>query len=658
MCRFSLGLAFSCIATLLFSTSAHAAEPQFQKIRLTDSFLSEGATFADFNHDGHTDVASGPYWYEGPDFTKRHEFMPVHHWNPAHEYSDAFLMYTGDFNHDGAPDILVVGFPTRDARWYENPKNNNADSHWVEHPIVDNHLDDECPLLIDLFKNGTPCLVSPVNGPLGYLTPDPADANKPWIFHPVSGNRHYGPFTHGLGVGDINGDGRLDILVHNGWYEQPEKLDDAKPWTFHPVDFNTGGAQMLVYDVDGDGKNDVITSLQAHGFGIAWFKQLADGKFEQHLITNTLSEKGTNDILFSQPHSLALADVDGDGLMDFVSGKRRFAHGDHGDPDPLADPVLYWFQLVRTPGEEPKFVAHLVDKQTGVGTQVTAADLNNDGKTDILVGNKTGTTVFLQTAAGASAAAVSTAPLFPDPYIARKVLVFSMTKAFHHDSIPAGHKMMTELGERSKEFTAVVSDDLSNFDPDKITQFSAICFLSTTGEIPFTDEQKKAILDNISSGKIGFVGIHSATDTLYNWPEYNKLIGAYFDGHPWNANTTVTLRREVDNPITAPFPPEFKLTEELYQMKDYDRANCDVLISLDPSKNDMTLPGMHRTDNDFPVSWIKTYGEKGRVFYTSLGHNDAIYERHDYEDHILAGLKWVLRDYDLDVKSHPLPASK
>lgn len=630
---------------------AWGADPEFKKIRLTNDFVSEGATYGDFNKDGHTDVAAGPYWYEGPDFSKRHEFMPARTWNPAHEYSNAFLMFTGDFNHDGWTDILVVGFPTQDARWYENPQ--GKDGHWTEHPIISTHLDNESPVLVDLFQDGHPVLLSNVNGPVGYLTPDPSDVNKPWIFHAISGDVGMKSFTHGIGVGDINGDGRLDILMHNGWWEQPEKVEEGKHWTFHPFMFGPAAAQMFAYDVDGDGKNDVITSIHAHGYGIAWFKQLPDGKFEKHLIVGTPTEPGAAGIVFSQPHALAFADIDGDGTPDLICGKRRFAHGDHGDEDPLADPVTYWIKLEK--GPQPKWTAHLLDKQTGVGTQVVAADLNDDGKTDVLVGNKMGTTIFLQMAAGAAAAAGDNPPA---DHASRKLLVFSMTKAFHHSSIPLGQKVVSELGAQSKEFTAVVSEDLSNFDPDKIKEFAGVCFLNTTGEIPFSDEQKKGLLDFVSSGH-AFIGIHSATDTLYQWPEYGDIIGGHFDGHPWTADMTETLRVEEKNPITAPFPSDFPITEEIYQMKaPYDREKCDVLISLDTAKTGMNRSGIHRTDGDFPVCWIKSYGDKGRVFYTSLGHNETVWERADYQQHLLAGIRWALGDYDLPIKPHPLPSEE
>lgn len=643
-----------CVLGALVGGSALAEQrqaPQFGKVRLTDAFHSEGAHFADFNKDGRVDVTSGPYWWEGPEFTKRHELMPVKAWDPAKEYSNAFLAFAHDFNADSWPDILIVGFPTKDARWYENPR--GKESHWAEHPVRNVGIDNESPVLADVFNDGRPVLVSNVQGKLGYLAPDADDPTKPWAFHPVSEKSDFPGCTHGLGVGDVNGDGRNDLLAHLGWWEQPAGgRDVSTPWAFHAADFGPGGAQMLVYDVDADGRNDVITALQAHGYGVAWFRQAPDGSFARHPITGSPQDPGPLNVVFSQPHALALADVDGDGLMDVVTGKRRFAHGDKGDPEPTAPAVTYWFQLRREPGKTPAFVPHLLDDYTGVGTQVVAADLNGDSKNDVLVGNKLGTTLFLQGAAGAAAAANPAADK-----ASRKVLVVSMTKGFRHSSIPIGLETVKALGEQSKAFTAVLSDDLSHFDPEKIREFSAIVFLNTTGELPMTDAQKQAFADFVSSGK-GFVGIHSATDTFYQWPTYGEMIGGYFNHHPWNANDTVTVRVEKRNALTASFPDEFQLTEEIYQIKEpYDRSKCDVCLSLETTRTDMTKKNVQRTDGDFPISWIKPFGS-GRVFYTSLGHNEALYKREDYQKHVLEGIKWALGDTDLKPEPHPLPKAK
>ena len=141
------------------------------------------------------------------------------------------------------------------------------------------------------------------------------------------------------------------------------------------------------------------------------------------------------------------------------------------------------------------------------------------------------------------------------------------------------------------------------------------CSSTPPGRSRLPRRRRRALTDAVSSGKVGFVGIHSATDTLYQWPAYGEMIGGYFDGHPWTADTTVTIRKEEENAVTKPFPQQFQLTEEIYQMKEYDRSKCDVCMSLDTTKTDMTRQGIKRTDGDFPVSWVKTYGKGARVLH-------------------------------------------
>jgi hypothetical protein len=153
---------------------------------------------------------------------------------------------------------------------------------------------------------------------------------------------------------------------------------------------------MHVRDVNGDGRNDVITSLDAHGYGLAWFEQQSDGSFIERVILNPQPDKDAAGASFSQLHAVAMADIDGDGLDDIVTGKRRWAHGINGDAEPNAPPVLYWFRLERDDRGGATFVPHLIDDDSGVGTQVTVADLNADGRPDIVVANKRGVFTFMQ----------------------------------------------------------------------------------------------------------------------------------------------------------------------------------------------------------------------------------------------------------------------
>ena len=190
----------------------------------------------------------------------------------------------------------------------------------------------------------------------------------------------------------------VTLFVANGWWEHPESIAGDPEWKFHPAAFGGGGAQMYAYDVNGDGLNDVITSLQAHGYGLAWFEQYREGgeiKFRQHLIMGSEPKENRYGLKFSQLHAIDLIDMDGDGLKDLVTGKRFWAHGPGGDAEPDAPAVIYWFKLVRHADKSTDWIPQFVDDDSGVGTQVLAMDINGDKLPDIIVGNKKGTFVHL-----------------------------------------------------------------------------------------------------------------------------------------------------------------------------------------------------------------------------------------------------------------------
>jgi hypothetical protein len=264
--------------------------------------------------------------------------------------------------------------------------------------VID-QVGNESPAFVDINSDGVPELVYiAADGRLGWAGPDPADPTQPWIFHPISPYVNYGVFTHGLGVGDINGDGRPDILEENGWWEQPASLVGDPVWKFHPVPFGPG-AQLYAVDLDGDGLNDVVASV-AHSYGLFWFQQvLQDGQisFCKHVIMGDPNNPNRYGVSFSELHAVVVTDIDGDGIPDIVTGKRHWAHGPNGDVDPNGPSVLYWFKTVRT-DEGVDFIPYLIDDKSGVGTQIfvgDVGDVDGDGRPDVVISNKLGT-FFMQ----------------------------------------------------------------------------------------------------------------------------------------------------------------------------------------------------------------------------------------------------------------------
>ncbi len=424
MMKFSLAIAGIVLAGALAQAADQGADT-FRMIQITDQFWCEGAYYGDFNHDGVQDVCGGPFWWAGPDFKQRHEFRPATKTSKikksdgteitipgykgalGHEndYSDDFLTFVYDFNQDGWDDIIVYGFPGTAVFWYENPqgkKNDDGNEHWAPHKAID-VLDNESPAFGDLTGDEKPEIICNSGGYFGYASPDWSHPDQPWTWHAITPKGPWQRYTHGLGFGDVNGDGRADIIEANGWWEQPASLAGDPVWANHPFPFapGTGSSQMYAYDFNGDGLNDVLTALAPHGYGLAWYEQIkADGKisFKQHLIMGKKPEDNAYGVKFSQPHAIDLVDMNGDGVKDFVVGKRFWAHGPEGDEEPNAPAVLYWFQTVRSADKTAKFIPHLIDNDSGVGTQVAAADLNGDKRPDVIVGNKKGVFVFLQEA--------------------------------------------------------------------------------------------------------------------------------------------------------------------------------------------------------------------------------------------------------------------
>ena len=386
-----------------------AAAPAFETQKLSGEFFAEGAAAGDFNKDGHGDVVGGPYWYAGPDFKERTAFYKTEAFPPK-KYSQMFNAWAFDFNRDGHDDILRVSFPGKYACWHENP-GGDGKGEWKEHRVAD-IVENESPQFGDIDGDGQPELVYSLGQRFVYAKFDPANPTAKWAEHWISGEKTTGTkYTHGLGLGDVDGDGRVDLLDKDHWWQQPDSLDGDPLWKEHRFQFTAkGGADMFAYDFDGDGDNDIFTSIAAHGFGLKWFEQAEreDGKkfFKPHTITGDTVAESPAGVAFSQAHAAQLVDMDGDGVKDLVTGKRWHAHGGR-DPGAGQPAVLYWFKVVRGgKSGEAKFVPHLIHDDSGVGTQFVVSDINNDKLPDVVVSSKKGTFVHRQVAAKKDGAAI------------------------------------------------------------------------------------------------------------------------------------------------------------------------------------------------------------------------------------------------------------
>jgi len=393
-------LRFAALAalTLALPQTARAQERalhSFERKQLTDVYYSEGANAGDINGDGQADVVYGPFWFEGPAFEKKHEIYPAKPQN-REGYADNFFNWIHDFNGDGWNDVFVVGFPGTPAYVYENPKAGGFDKPWKKHAVFDS-VANESPHFTNLVGDKRPELVCTYKGSFGFATVNWDHPFDTWEFHRVSDQSAPDKFGHGLGVGDINGDGLQDVITVTGWFEQPKEAPTSSPWPFHAVAFSNayGGAEMYAYDVDGDGDNDVITSLAAHDFGLAWYEQDRSGPepvFRQHLIMGDRPAQNRFGLVISELHSLALADIDGDGLKDIVTGKTYYSHHKQS-PMWDAGAVVYWFRLTRT-DKGVEWVPHQADAEAGIGRQVSVVDINGDKLPDIVVGGMVGAHVL------------------------------------------------------------------------------------------------------------------------------------------------------------------------------------------------------------------------------------------------------------------------
>jgi len=283
------------------------AEKVSSKVRmqqLNDFFYSWGATTGDINHDGIQDVIAGPFYYLGPDYTQKREYTAARSYSPSNNFPEGMVYFAYDFTGDGWTDIVVVD--SRPIFLYVNPR--GEPRRWDRFNIVPTATS-EVEVFKDIDGDGKPeILFAGPSAVLAYAKADPANPTAPWKVHTISEPGLGGP--HGMGVGDINGDGRMDVVNSRGWWEQPAGGAAEVPWKFHAESFGTGGAEMGVYDVNGDGRADVVTALAAHGWGLAWFEQKRDAQgnisFGKHDIAATWVPKTPGELpspSLTAPHS-------------------------------------------------------------------------------------------------------------------------------------------------------------------------------------------------------------------------------------------------------------------------------------------------------------------------------------------------------------------
>lgn len=356
-------------------------EVVFRKVVVDNRFVAEGVAVGDVNRDRKLDILAGNVWYEAPLWTP-HEIAPVQTVDLKNAYSNCFHCWAADLNRDGWVDQIVIGMPGEKAVWRENPKGGSAP--WKEH-LIWRSACNESPLYEDLLGNGKKVLVMGTDDDyLAWFEPS-KDPYALWTCHNISGLKGSGSqrYSHGLGVGEIDGDGRREVLTTGGYYSPPKNPRDGE-WTFVKADLGPECAQMLVLDVDKDKFPDVL-STSAHARGVWWHRQAEKSTFKREVIDETVSVT----------HAAAVAPLGKSRTPNLITGKRKWGHPPGVDVGSEEPAWLVRYELQRSPAGL-SWKRHVIDEDSGVGTQFVVQDLNRDGKLDIVTSNKNGVFLFLQ----------------------------------------------------------------------------------------------------------------------------------------------------------------------------------------------------------------------------------------------------------------------
>lgn len=220
-----------------------------------------------------------------------------------------------------------------------------------------------------------------------------------------------------------------------------------------------------------------------------------------------------------------------------------------------------------------------------------------------------------------------------------RLLYYTHSAGYRHDVLQLSKAIVTELGSRSGVFEVTATEDASDFSTENLERYAAVMFF-TSGELPMSHAQKAALLSFVRSGR-GFLGVHSATDTFYGWPDYLDLVGGYFNGHPWHQAVTIEVV-EPSNPLVAFLGNSLRIDDEIYQISDFDHRGSRVLLRLDPRSVDLGKAGVQRRFFGWPLAWTRSYGE-GRVFYTALGHEPSVWQDARYQRLLTNAIFWSMR---------------